>query len=197
MQFVVSVDLLAHAHEMVYISESRSVSAPATLLRTAIETAATALWVVAPDTSDERVARTLRWHHADYLDSATHSFDTGDTMKRARQEIGDTFRALAVEIEIDPDIFGDRLTTTGVLRELESDGQVGLLGTWRLASGFAHGRPWAHVAFTDRTDTGIVLPNGSARYRWEPDDNVQGLFLVTVANLVTDLAERWKHIATG
>ncbi len=102
-----------------------------------------------------------------------------------------------MDAQIAPDSFGDRLTTTGVLRELESDGQVGLLETWRLASGFAHGRPWAHVAFTNRTDTGVALPSGSNRYRWEPDDNVQGLFLVTIANLVTDLAERWERLAAG
>jgi len=127
--------------------------APYALARAAIENAATALWLVEPQTRSERVLRTLRLHAADARDGAKASGDLHTLQIIPLQDRLAELRALAAAVGGSLDD-GPRTTVTDIVKAadslLDTDFSAGPLGAWRVFSGFSHGRPWALAAFSDQ-----------------------------------------------
>lgn len=140
-------------------------SAPYTLVRGALENAATALWIVHPSSRPERITRTLRWYANDARD--------GDTAKRAvglplggkplREHIAE-LGGIAVACGCDPVEATRNIVSTEMLKyadPLSPNGSVSPLFIWRLCSGFAHGRMWASLGLLDREVTPTAHPEVS------------------------------------
>jgi hypothetical protein len=120
-----------------------------TLLRSALEDASLAVWLLAPDERQERLTRALRAWHRDFGDRA--GFEKHERVQlRSKQWRSGTARQqqmieLATHLGLDAATVRKRLTATAVIDEATAaigqrdDG----LRLWSLSSGQAHGRLWA------------------------------------------------------
>lgn len=144
--------------------------APYTLLRNALESAGTALWIIAPARRKERVLRTAKLEYADanLSKAALSSLGATDqeTYDRRIKLVEDMIRPY-------PEIAWKDVTTygvTGLLREigeLPSLTQVRPLAKWQICSGMAHGKRWAGLLLSDMEAVG------------EPTTVGDGTFLLT------------------
>lgn len=128
------------------------------LARAAIENFSTALWILGPDARGARVERTLRWHVKNVADqhSALDRFPVvaSRNQEQKLQHLEDLARAATGQV---PDHFRKGYFASTVVRYVDESNPSSdeLLSThfiWQLCSGFAHGRPWAHLAFLDREE---------------------------------------------
>jgi len=161
--------------------------APYTLLRAALENGATAVWLLAPSSRNERVLRRLRLQWTDSRDSekAALLFDTQPNLSKA--EWAETLEELARARGLTPqqvqDVTKARATFTEIVRTAGLEGQDlsgrDSLFLWMIASGIAHARMWAILSpmlnrvetpgFTDdlvhlnlsASDTAVVLLCGA------------------------------------
>lgn len=144
--------------------------APYTLLRNALESAGTALWIIAPARRKERVLRTAKLEYADanLSKAALNSLGSTDqeTYDRRIKLVEDMIRPY-------PEIAWKDVTSygvTGLLREigeLPSLTQVRPLAKWQICSGMAHGKRWAGLLLSDMEEVG------------EPTTAGEGTFLLT------------------
>mgnify|MGYP003383649380 CR=1 FL=1 len=124
----------------------RPVVATTVLARTTIETAASGLWLLQPQSHPERVCRTLRWWHqngADQRKSMRHldpdNVSHSATLDSDHADLQRQIRAVATANGIaEKDALGSA-SATEMIREAGGDGA---LLVWTAASGVAHGRFW-------------------------------------------------------
>lgn len=130
-----------------------------TLLRGAIENAATACWIAFPASESTRRARGLKIALAEAEDEESYVRANGGPPPGAGP--GPT-TGLSEQLElIDPKLNRERLTYTRMLKDVsaELEDQPGRTwwfeptNCWRLCSGMAHGRRWAQLAMLS---TGVV-----------------------------------------
>lgn len=138
-----------------------NVYAPYTLVRSATENAATAVWLLEPRKRSERLRRCLKLAHHEAREAAVEVHELIRKLfpaealdgKRTAQERIDEIRTLAVQLSLDPNDILGRLSYEKVVRTAgEAIGLGGDLSAfmWRLCSGFAHGRYWASFSLLDR-----------------------------------------------
>jgi hypothetical protein len=127
------------------------VAALATLARGSLETSATALWILAPMDRDERVTRALKWHVKDIKDGDTAAIGAGVPVPAARQDRLDKVEALALTQGLDWGDVRKGYTSSEAVSAAEAAAKSGLGAVlpWRLCSGFAHGRPWAYLGYSE------------------------------------------------
>lgn len=132
--------------------------APFTLLRSAIENAATAVWLLAPGPRTKRVSRRLKLaHHEAWESGNVHKLMSAETLagKRTAEERMTEIRGLATSLGISPSDVAGRFGYESVVRQA---GEATGLGEdlaallWRLCSGFAHGKYWASLSFLERQE---------------------------------------------
>ncbi|MEU8132128.1 hypothetical protein [Streptodolium elevatio] len=118
---------------------------PWTLLRAAVEDFATAVWLLDGPTRKVRQHRALRLWAEDFRNRAQHEDDTGHTPEGSAKS-GTERRE---EVQHLADMLGLRALARPHVTEIISDAApvVGLdprqaRASWRVASGFAHGRRW-------------------------------------------------------
>lgn len=131
--------------------------APASLARGALECASSAIWLLLPKDRTERVCRSLRWAAQDIRDADSAYKEMGleiDPPKSVRIE---QVKALAEAAGIASVNALKPITSTAVVKA--ADGHVkdpramsAIHGMWKLASGYAHGRRWAPMAFSMREE---------------------------------------------
>lgn len=126
--------------------------APWTLLRAALEDFSTAVWLVCGDSREERLTRTLRTWAYDFDQRRKWENDTGYTPTGQRELSGADRRQqiidLGTSMGLDPKVIGRDPTIVGVLDAAAAHAglDVALMrATWRIASGFAHGRMWPNL----------------------------------------------------
>lgn len=129
-----------------------------TLLRSALENAATALWLLAPAGRDERVRRRLKLAGQDVYESERAQQLSGVTPAppgrlpaERREEIIRLARARGLDAS---DVLG-RFGYRTVIREAAGDTTVPsdvLELIWMTGSGIAHGRTWSTFAFLEHAD---------------------------------------------
>lgn len=120
----------------------------ATLARGALEAASAAVWMLSPKSRDERITRALRWNFQDFRDSNTAFTEVGiqglkpltDRLRRIEEVAAR--RCLTVT---------SGYSSTVAVRAAHqfTQSKLGALLPWRLCSGFAHGRRWALLNFSD------------------------------------------------
>ena len=148
-------------------------AAPGSLSRGFIENVATAYGILRPNSRQERVARSMKWHVKNATDrrDAVRALRTNDDAGRERERTAtrDQVRRM-VSIARDTGVVDLDYVRRGY-RSSEAvdyaDEAPGLRGlgvkfAWQLCSGFAHGRPWASLAMLDReaqdtTDPSVVF----------------------------------------
>lgn len=160
-----SVDHLHALRALLGQAKMLNLGAPYTLVRSAMENAATAVWVLEPSRRSERLRRRLKlahheaWEHTKLEEVLPAKALEG---KRTGQQRMAEIQALAAELDVG-EVAG-RLSYEKIVREAarvtiagDDDPEAGKLPpdqqaalAWRLGSGFAHGRYWASFSWLDR-----------------------------------------------
>jgi hypothetical protein len=143
-----SIDHLRTLDAVVRDAKVLPLSASFSLLRGALENAATVVWLLNPAAREERVRRRLQLQRADLIDAERMvglGFPTsGPTFEafRARMlEVGKPFGLLAADFMGRPPGFGAIVRTAG--EAVAGLGGDLAEGAWCLCSGLSHGRSWA------------------------------------------------------
>lgn len=141
-----AIDHLHAAKALVHDAQMLHLGAPSTLARSAIENAATAWWLLAPRGRDERVLRTLRWFSRNYRDQ--HAVTDGIPAIKSNRPLEDkldSIRQVAAKRGVSQTDAAGGYQMSTVLREHDAETDTRSRFAWQLASGFAHGRPWAYL----------------------------------------------------
>ncbi|WP_165068241.1 hypothetical protein [Marisediminicola senii] len=145
-----SVDQLDGIRVLLADAEAEHLAVGSTLARAALENAATALWILGPDgrhSRDRRVERVLRWHARNYHDEQkTVGHLVGDAPKRHLEKIYE----VATRRKIDADAARSGYKATKPITECAEFTTIDVNFLWSVASGFAHGRPWAYRGLLER-----------------------------------------------
>lgn len=164
--------------------------APYTLARGALENAATAVWLLAPEDRETRVHRRLRLRVQDLRDEEEFFEDAGLTPVRDVAADRELVRQLARDAGVKTDnLFARGPTFTRILDEAQ--GPAGLStarALWRLSSGIAHGRQWATLSSALAKDV-VHQQDDVATVAYTADETVV-LGVVNVAVRMTDAGWR-------
>lgn len=151
------------------------VSAPFTLTRSAIEAAATGLWMLSPGGRPERVVRRLRHAAQDARDMDTVVGELQVPAPRPltdrlseMQAIGDAIAGRHVSLRA--------FKITDIMTEVDHlpASHMEVKAAWRICSGFAHGRLWPSLSMLDREvqpgrlrdDAAVRITNSMDRVLW-------------------------------
>lgn len=141
-----SIDHLHAAKCLIHDAGLLHLGAPATLARSAIENAATAWWLLAPRRRDKRITRTLRWYSRNFRDQHTALDGQPDLAGRPLEEKLADIRAIAARRGVPAETAASGYKMSTVIGEHDkTTTDAGSMFLWQLASGFAHGRPWAYL----------------------------------------------------
>lgn len=153
--------------------------APWTELRAALEIGSQVVWLIGPADRDERLARLLRLWREDTIESfrataLTYSRRRRSKLTDMRDWERDEFDVIAAPWDAKSERIKNQMRTQLNLAEciryaarksevMKQDDWAELF--WRVASGHAHGRPWAHLAVGDirpigRTSESTTLVRG-------------------------------------
>lgn len=159
-----------HAHavkRLVFDHQELHTSAPGSLSRGFIENAATAYWILHPSGRAERVARTLKWHVKNANDRNT-ALSNVPEIPPPRRPVGKQIQSMldvATSARIEDHEYvrrGYRPSQPVEYADMHAGVLgVGVLFSWQICSGFAHGRPWASMGVLQReelptADPGVV-----------------------------------------
>lgn len=138
-------------------------AAPASLVRGCLENMATAFWILHPRSRSERVTRTLQWYMQNAKDQhkAIHPLGLTD-YKPQDQRVAKILAVAEKHPGIDVKAVKGGYFSTAVVTYadgLADPGGLGVLFPWQLCSGFAHGRPWAPLSFSEREERETDSPN--------------------------------------
>lgn len=140
-----------HATKVLFV-DGRVVhqAALSTLARAALETGATGYWLLRPGRRDDRIQRTLQWYAQNSHDQIKATGHRGIASKSLDQLLSQV-EAVAIYRGMDAaarsTIRRGYRSTTAVryAEEHLPHLPLGVDLPWQLASGFAHGRPWASL----------------------------------------------------
>lgn len=149
-------------------------AAPATLARGVLECASTAIWIASPTTRDERITRALKWTIEDVKGGHRAGACAGIPVPTPLQVWEAKFEAVAIKRSLPFKQIRGGYKSSEAVKAAEDylKPPLGVVLPWQLASGFAHGRRWALLAFADAmekqatndlTVTGIKWENNWAR----------------------------------
>ncbi|HEV2634514.1 MAG TPA: hypothetical protein VGX23_05175 [Actinocrinis sp.] len=142
---------LMHVHaliQLVTVAKVVDPYSPWTLLRAALENFATSAWLLS-GTRNERWGRALSLWHEDFHNRAQHEQDTGRRPSGPRAKSGEQRRN---EVKALADSLGLAIQKPGAGQIITiAAGYAGLnadqtRASWRVASGFAHGRFWPNMS---------------------------------------------------
>jgi hypothetical protein len=119
-------------------------TAPFTLARGVLETAAAAVWMLCPAGRDDRVRRALQWNAKDIADGDRAARSAGVPVPVSLQERMDKLEVVAARRGLDFAGIRRGYTSSEAVKAAEEhlDTAMGVLFPWQFASGHAHGRRW-------------------------------------------------------
>lgn len=142
-----SVDQLDGIKVLLVDAETEHLAVGSTLARAALENTATALWILGPRSRDTRIERVLRWHARNYHhDKSTVGHLVGDAPDRHL----DMVRAVARTRGLSVGAITSGYRTTTPIKGSSEFTTIDANFLWSVASGFAHGRPWAYQGLLRR-----------------------------------------------
>lgn len=166
-----SVDQLHGAKTLLHVVRFEHLAVGSTLARAALENVATAIWILGPRGRDDRIERVLRWHARNYLDErSTVGHLVGDAPDRHLDQVQQAADARGITT---PVVNGYKVSTP--IDGAEQFTSVRVRFLWSVASGFAHGRPWAYQGLLHRESI-RVDDHGGGTYRLTPRNDV-GIWL--------------------
>jgi hypothetical protein len=135
-----------------------------------LENLATSYWILAPAARAVRVERTLQWFAQDALDGRRAVGGISDRHAARLETRLRDIEASARSRNLDAGRIGRGFGSTEAVSYADEAVAApgGILFSWRLCSGFAHGRSWAQlgvldkleVMWTDRAHVDVRLTNG-------------------------------------
>lgn len=151
-----AVKSLVVEHQMLHIA------APASLARGFIESMATAFWILHPPRRAERVARAMKWYVRNVHDQTEAIGNVAKLTESGRSPGERIMRVvdIAAGAGAEDRAYVERGYRPGQAveyahREAGLSG-LGVLFSWRLCSGFAHGRPWALLGVLEQERVATV-----------------------------------------
>lgn len=190
-----------HLHALkTLITDAHVIHAQATftLLRVAIENAATALWVLAPADADIRRFRTLKLRWAVLVDEHKARDALGVPSAKTRDQHKATLQKIARNCGLTQDqVAKVAASPTGyqtIVREA-SEAVPSVVAptiepTWSMCSGIVHGRPWATQALLARTEVPSVTEDVRG-FRMSADEETL-LRITRIACLMVGYG--WYHL---
>lgn len=136
-----------------------------TPLRAAIENISTAIWLIAPATSSDRITRSLRWHHKNfgYERAFLNELPAADVQriyagKPSTAEKQAKIRKAAIAAGISESALAGKLDFSSIVKDAGravgfADEFNPAIIIWKACSGFTHGQLWARLALLDRQTT--------------------------------------------
>jgi hypothetical protein len=126
-------------------------AAPATLARGVLECASTAIWIASPITRNERITRALKWNIEDVRDGDRAATGAGLPVPTSLQDRKAKIEAVANKRSLPFRTISGGYRSSDAVKAAEDylKSPFGVVLPWQLASGFAHGRRWAMLAFAD------------------------------------------------
>jgi hypothetical protein len=156
-----------HAHSLQRLVKSCGTCAPEqmmfglnsyyTLLRGALENAARAIWMLAPESRSERILRRLRLQADNVRNSDKAARAIGTTMPKPREARLDRVREIAVRCGLDVQVAVKHLNNVDIIHASgayvggSEDTAAHTEALWRACSGAAHGDTWARLSMHDKT----------------------------------------------
>jgi hypothetical protein len=157
----VAVDLLSCLRTLLKDVRVIHMFAPCSLLRSALENASTAVWLLQPDTGSERLTRRLRQTSGDIRQAEEARCVMGEATSRSKEERIKEVQSIARRAGIDE---GKAIRGAGPAEivgaagaELPFEPRVSFV-SWKLCSGMTHGDFWAVTAGMDQ----LRLPGAPA-----------------------------------
>jgi hypothetical protein len=146
-------------------------AAPFTVARGALESASAAIWIASPQSRDERVRRTLRWNIKDVKDGSKAADDAGIPIPTPLADRKRKIEAVAAKRSIPFTEIKNGYTSTEAVEAAEKyvNNPMGVLFPWRVASGFAHGRRWSMLAFSEVMEKAATSTPGVTNVKMEND----------------------------
>ncbi|MFD5814817.1 hypothetical protein [Streptomyces sp. NPDC127038] len=154
--FAQAVDHLHAVQALLFEAKMIHTYAPYSLLRAAVEAAGEAIWLLGPDSRQERIRRCLKRAYENVSKGQQFAVlaDVQPSGRSAATRIQE-IRQLATRHGIDPDGVCGRWSTQQQLKyvdELLNKGKdPSAQAVWQICSGFAHGREWATFGLLERT----------------------------------------------
>ncbi|WP_405372051.1 MULTISPECIES: hypothetical protein [unclassified Microbacterium] len=141
-----SIDQLHGIKVLLVDAQVEHLAVGPTLARAATENTATALWILGPAQRAERLNRVFRWHVRNYQDERkTVGKFVGD---RPDANISSLMKT-ATMLGLDPKV-EHGYAISKPIEEAQDFTDMDVLFLWQVASGFAHGRPWAYQGLLQR-----------------------------------------------
>lgn len=150
------------------------------LLRGALENAARAVWLLAPDSRPERILRRLRVQTDNVWNSDRAARAVGTTTPKPREARLNRVREIAVRAGLDAHLALKRPNNVEIVRAAgafiggDDDAALHTEAIWRACSGAAHGDTWAGLSMHDKD---IVNQDG----------NVATLHMTAATHLLTTI----------
>lgn len=125
------------------------------LLRGALENAARAVWLLAPDLRPERLLRRLRLQADNVVNSDNAAQAMGTSMTKPRESRLDRVREIAVRAGLEGDFAVKRPSNLEIIHAAGEfvggdDAAPHTEALWRACSGAAHGDTWAGLSLHDK-----------------------------------------------
>jgi hypothetical protein len=192
------VDHLHAVKTLVRESGLLHVAAPATVSRGALETLATAYWILDPASRGVRIERSLRWHAKNIKDGDTARVEAGLTGGKSREDRLKKVQAVADARGITAKVTNGYTSTEALQWADDNPGKprMGLLFPWRLCSGFAHGRPWAYLG-TSVVEVQDTAEPGIKNAKLENNESLTLLAPLAAMFLLEDLLRTYQRRASA
>ncbi|NRQ51564.1 hypothetical protein [Aeromicrobium stalagmiti] len=161
--------------------------AGATLVRAAIESASFAIWMLEPESKEERALRTFKWSAKDYADELRFEATSMGKPTNIKAAVVERFgpaveRAGLSIVEVVKGVQSTEAVRAADAYAVRTGEVMRPMLYWQLASGFAHGRRWSTLAFAERqerdTDDPDVL---NVRFSMSQDRVLQLAFASSAA----------------
>ncbi|MCV7278661.1 hypothetical protein H7J88_03230 [Mycolicibacterium flavescens] len=150
MCIVAGVDHLHAMKSLLFDLNVLHSAAPFTLVRGALEIFASAFWILHPTGRSTRIERVLRWYAKNFHDQhpALQSLSLSDVAQR------DAKYARLAQIGSGRGIPENRISagyqSTEAVQYADMHARTAKpLLSWRMCSGYAHGRPWVYLGMAD------------------------------------------------
>jgi hypothetical protein len=154
--------------------------APYSLLRSAVENASAAVWLLQPDSGTERVTRRLRLAAVDIRQGEEVKELTGQSGSPSKQDRLDQVKAIAARAGCDEDKAVRGVGYAEIVRAAGADLPLGMKTvylSWKLCSGITHGDFWATASGMERVEF-PGAPAGTGSFKFSA--NVQLLMHLTL-----------------
>lgn len=179
-------------------------AAPFSLIRGALENLAAAYWILHPSMRNTRIEHALRWHAKNFKDQHKALGPGGESTEAKRDQKLGKLVAIAARRGIpSKDIRAGYLSSTAVDYAESHSQRAKPSLPWQLCSGYAHGRPWAYLGYSEQAQFETTDPKVlNVRLTTDPERLLYPTvvaydLLIDVVGLLQQRSENHRRPALG